>query len=167
MAVLYPKHFVLLAIPTPWSTRVVFVWHVNFFNTSRRFIREWIDEYVPTSLFCSYFFHRLRDVSDDGDDVAVKIPLVNLFQGTPIHCYANVPNQDRAKGEVCVLGVGGRLGWGAAWGASAIKPGQKLYSDLALSTKWSRITYSLEYFIREQTSSSTCPHPWVIRCETE
>eukprot|EP00970_Alexandrium_tamarense_P003565 scaffold559_cov190-Alexandrium_tamarense.AAC.60 len=42
---------------------------------------------------------KLRNVSDDGDDVAVKIPLVNLFQGTPIHCYANVPNQDRAKGE--------------------------------------------------------------------
>ncbi len=57
----------------------------------------------------------MRDVSDDGDDVAVKIPLVNLFQGTPIHCYANMPNQDRAKGEVCVLGVvcmGLVVGWG-------------------------------------------------------
>ena len=54
-------------------------------------------------------------------------------------------------------------GWGgASWGASTITAVQKLWKVVALSTKRSEITCSLEYFIRSFTSSSTSPQTFVI-----
>ena len=73
------------------------------------------------------------------------------------HIFLNISPSFRA-GEGVLKGL-----IGTTRGPSAIKPGQTCYTDLALSTNRSRITYSLEYFIREQTSSSACPSRTLIR----
>ena len=67
------------------------------------------------------------------------------------------PRSLGGRGEV--LGVGK----GAEVGACAWPPSQKLSISLMLSTKQSGITYTLEYFVRELSSSSTCPSRIMIR----
>lgn len=61
------------------------------------------------------------------------------------------------------LGVKWGVGKGAEVGACAWPPSQKLSISLMLSTKQSGITYTLEYFVRELSSSSTCPSRIMIR----
>lgn len=61
------------------------------------------------------------------------------------------------------LGVKCGVGKGAEVGACAWPPSQKLSISLMLSTKQSGITYTLEYFVRELSSSSTCPSRIMIR----